>query len=540
MIPIRSKSPPSTSQQAVLTAPQSRIVPKPTPQQQIQDARGYQLNQLRRRFSPEEKELGDGGETSLLFKLHPSDPDFPFDLDYLDCDLRIPKGYPDQNEMPRLLVKNKNIPRGFAINIEQGWDKLVEERDKQKLNLLGLVNSLDRRLEGLLMEEKKETVKVVIFKDKRHEEEKGKGVDQEKKEKPMQQQQQQQRRPYIPEESFTKEEIAEAKARRAQEVRQLEARMGRLQNYQKSSDGVVYTVPLEPKRKGMLPRGLQQVKSVQLIVPLLYPLQPLRVLLNDVESSEEDAEGLEELFTKKAMTEQKQMSLMSHLNYLAQNMHLLVKQVQKNAVSAAAKTPAVEVVSEKTDVEAKEAEHSSTLETGRGGHVHVIPRPPEWGQMDGSDSSGSSDYDDEDEEEGGAVLGTEPAEETPLPTQTVEKGTAMSFPSFELHGIELLQVSILALSVKCERCKTLNDITGLKNNLEKSSSCKKCATAFTVRFRQELVHMNSTRAGFIDVSGCTVADMLPRFVFPLLSRNITNIIYPAPSSQPAINAPTQP
>ncbi|KAK4461597.1 hypothetical protein QBC42DRAFT_338943 [Cladorrhinum samala] len=509
MIPIRSKGEPSSkpSGQVVNAAPQSRVVPKPIPEQQKQDARGYQLGQIRRRYSPKESEVNNG-ETSLAFNLVPSDPDFAFDLDYLECDLRVPAKYPKQP--PRLLVKNSNIPRGFAINIERGWDRLVEE--KKGATLLSLTNALDKRLESLLSEEKTETVKFTIFKDARHvaaePEKPGTGnqpVKAATKPPPTQA-----KRPYIPEESYTKEQITEAKARRAQEVRQLEARMGRLQLFQKSSDGIIYTLPLEPRRRANLPSGLQQVKSVQLVIPLLYPLQPLRILLNDVEPEDAaGAEALEELFTQKA-SEQKHMSLMSHLNYLAQNMYLMAKQAQ-----AAPAEPQTPQLAESLDTEAKEAEHSSKLETGRG-HVHVIPRPPEWGNSDGSDDSDSSDYDDEDdEEEGGADLGSEPQEEpSPLPTQTAEKGTALSFPSIELHGIELLQVSILALSVKCDRCKTLNDVTGLKNNLEKSGSCKKCATAFTVRFRQELVHMNSTRAGFIDVAGCTVADMLPSTFVP--------------------------
>lgn len=508
MIPIRPKGEPSSkpSGQAVNAAPQSRVVPKPIPEQQIQDARGYQLGQIRRRYSPKETEVNNG-ETSLVFNLAPSDPDFAFDLDYLECDLRVPAKYPKQP--PRLLVKNSNIPRGFAINIERGWDRLVDE--KKGATLLSLTNALDKRLESLLSEEKTETVKFTIFKDTRHveaEQKRETGNEPAKaatKPPPVQA-----KRLHILEESYTKEQITEAKARRAQEVRQLEARMGRLQLFQKSSDGIIYTLPLEPRRRANLPSGLQQVKSVQLVIPLLYPLQSLRILLNDVEPEDAvGAEALEELFTKKA-SEQKHMSLMSHLNYLAQNMYLMAKQAQAPPAKAQASQLPGNV-----DTEAKEAEHSSKLETGRG-HVHVIPRPPEWGNSDASDDSDSSDYDDEDdEEEGGADLNSEPQEESSsLPTQTAEKGTALSFPSIELHGIELLQVSILALNVKCDRCKTLNDMTGLKNNLEKSGSCKKCATAFTVRFRQELVHMNSTRAGFIDVTGCTVADMLPSTFVP--------------------------
>ncbi|KAK4190989.1 hypothetical protein QBC35DRAFT_488744 [Podospora australis] len=513
MIPIRSKADaasPGPSRQAVAEVPQSRVVSKPVPEQQVQDARGYQLGQLRRRYSPKEVESGNTGETILLFNITPSDPDFAFDLDHLECELRVPAKYPKQP--PRLVVKNTNIPRGFAINIERGWDKLVEE--KRGATLLSLTNALDKRLESLLTEPKAETVKLTIFKDTRHIDSQPTSSastrppvkDVPKPPQPVRQ------RSYVPEESYTKEQIAEAKARRAQEVRQVEARMHRMQLYQKSSDGIIFTLPLEPKRRTDLPPGLRAVRSVQLIIPLLYPLQSLRVLLNDVES--EDAEAVEELFAQKA-AENKHMSLMSHLNYLAQNMHVLARKV-KEAKQAAAKAAVVEAT-QNLDVEAKEAEHSSTLETGKG-HVHVIPRPPEWG-LDGSseeDDSSDESYDDgEDDEEGGASLHKgQPEPSTSLPTQTSEKGTAMSFPSMELHGIELLQVSMLGLVVKCDRCKTLNEVTGLKNNLEKSSSCKKCATPFTVRFRQELVHMNSTRAGFIDVTGCTVADMLPSTFVP--------------------------
>jgi phage FluMu protein Com len=483
-------------------------VPKPVPEREARDARGYQLEQLRRRYSPKETTLSNGA-VSLLFNLTPSDPDFPFDLDHLECDVHVPAAYP--KKPPQLHVKNTDIPRGFAINIEKGWDRLVQE--KRGATLLALTNALDRNLESLLSEQKADTVKLTIFKDTRHLEAQPVG---ESAKEPVRPQVQPPvvHRPYVPEESYSKDQIAEAKARRAQEVRQLEARMSRLPGYQKSSDGIIYTLPLEPKRRANLPAGLQPVQSVQLIIPLLYPLQSLRILLNDVES--EDAEPVEELFSLKA-AEQKQMTLTSHVNYLAQNLHLLAKQAEKPStiIPAAPETPAG------PDQEAKEAEHSSTLDEGKG-HIHVIPRPPEWmhGAADGSDSSEEDSYDEDDEDDGGAAIEPNHADGPSLPTQTVERGTAMSFPSIELHGIELLQVSVLNLNVKCDRCKTLNEITGLKDNLEKPSSCKKCATAFTVRFRQELIHQNSTRAGFIDATGCTVADLLPRYplrLFPPFS-----------------------
>ncbi|KAH8887689.1 hypothetical protein GQ53DRAFT_784266 [Thozetella sp. PMI_491] len=485
--------------QAVTEVPAARVVVKPVPRSQAKDTRVYQLEQLRRRYSPKESTL-ENGDTLLLFKLTPSDPDFPFDLDYLECNLRIPTHYPKRPA--QLQVKNSNIPRGFSINIERGWDRLVQER--RGATLLSLTNALDKNLEAFLSEEKAETVKLTIFKDTRHmEAEEAAITETTAPSKPAVV-----RKPYVPEPSFTKDEIADAKARRAQETKQLEARMGRLATYHKSSDGIVYTLPLEPKRRAALPVGLQSVQSVQLIIPLLYPLQPLRVLLNDAESK--DAEGVEELFTKKA-TEQRQMALTSHINYLSTNLHVLAKEAQKLAKALDAEQPAEEATN--LEVAVTHAMHSVALNEDRG-HIHTIPRPPEWAFGHESGSS-DEDYTDEDDEEGGAAVGALEADKPVMPaTQIVEKGTAMSFPSIELHGIELLQVSVLALTVKCERCKTLNDITGLKDNVEKQGSCKKCASAFVIKFRQELVHQNSTRAGFIDASGCTVADLLPSTFVP--------------------------
>lgn len=502
MIPIRPRgggASPRRNRQAVAEASPSRVVPKPVPEREVKDARAYQIEQLRRRYSPKETDL-DNGEVSLQFNLTPSDPDFAFDLAHLECDLRVPAAYPKQ--APRLHVRNKDLPRGFAINVEKGWDGLVQE--KRGATLLALTYALDRKLESFLSEQKAETVKLTIFKDTRHADAEAEPKREEQSQKPAPKPPAA-HRPYIPEESYSREQIAEAKARRAQEVRQLEARMSRLPSYQKSTDGIIYTLPLEPRRRADLPLGLQSVQTVQLIIPLLYPRQSLRILLNDVDSDE--AEPLEELFTQKA-AERKEMSLMSHLNYLAQNMHTLAKQARRPSV----KNDTTVEEPRGADREAEEAEQASASDRERG-HVHVIPRPPEWVLDDGTDDSDSYGEDSNEEEEGDEHPATKPEHEDgpSAPTQTPEIGTAMSFPSIELHGIELLQVSVLSLSVKCDRCKTLNEVTGLKNNVEKPSSCKKCATPFTVRFRQELVHQNSTRAGFIDATACTVADLLPRY-----------------------------
>lgn len=506
--------------QAVTEASQSRIVPKPIPTSQRTDPRKYQLDQVKRRFSPTLGTL-QNGTTTVRFRLRPSDPDFPFELEYLDCELQVPVSYPDQ--APTLSVKNQDIPRGFGVNIERGWDKLVSEQ--QGATLLALITALDKHLEAFLSEQKVDTIKLVSFKDARHLDqqstplgESSASVSQAALPKPPTPPP---RRIYVPEPSFTGQQIAQAKARRAQEIRQLEARMGRMPLYQKSADGVVYTLPLEPKRRMELPQGLQTVQSVQLIIPLLYPLQALRVLLGDVESR--DAEPLEEAFATRA-AQHDQMTLMNHLNYLSQNMHSMAKQAE------AAKPAQPEQTSAEPTSKAPEAAGARAMtdrEDGKG-HIHIIPRPPEWShahhESGDSDSYDSDSWDSGDSsEEGGAA--TEESHPPPFISdvtagqQQPERGTAISFPTIELYGIELLQIAILNISTKCQRCKTLNDITGLRpnnnnNTDKKTTSCKKCGTPLAATFRQEFVHPNSTRAGFIDVTGCTVADMLPSTFVP--------------------------
>ncbi|OAA51760.1 CHY zinc finger domain protein [Metarhizium rileyi] len=506
----RTGDSPQIRKQAVGEASSSKIVPKPVPSSQAEDPRGYQIGQLRRRFSPKES-TADDGSTSLVFKLKPSDPDFPFELAYLECDVRVPANYPGGR--PELRVRNSNIPRGFGINVERGWDKLAMER--KGATILSIVNALDKNLERFLSEEKRETVKLVAFKDTRHLD----GVASAEKSEPDSASSElvSCTRPaasrYVPEESYSKEQIVEAKARRAQEVRQLEARMGRLSRFRRSADGIVFTLPIEPKRRDDLPPGLHSVNSLHLIVPLLYPLQDLKIQLNEVDGV--DAEPVEALFAVKA-AEQKAMSLMSHMNYLVQNIHVLAKQAQMMAQKAAAQKQ-------------KDVEKVTTMDRHVAGpvglaaeekpHVQVIPRPPEWDfaqEDDDSDefSSGASD------EEGGVMIRKADALPEPAPqvTEVQERGTMISFPSIELRGIEVLQVSILSISVKCERCKTVNDITGLKAGSEKMTSCKKCAMQLTGKFNPTLIHENSSRAGFIDLSGCKVADMLPSTFVPTCAR----------------------
>lgn len=509
---------PPTRIQAIAESPSSRVVPKPVPAAQKDDPRRYQLEQLRRRFQPQETVASDKS-TSLVFKLTPSDPDFPFELAYLDCDLRVPPDYPE--ERPTLSVRNRNIPRGFSINVERGWERLARERKKS--TLLALVNALDKNLEQFLSEQKVETVKLMNFegfKDTRHIDDRHSTP--EPAALPVQSSapQNPSPRPVLREPTFTKEQVAEAKERRAREVRAVEARMGRMSGFRRSADGVVFTLPIEPKRREELPPGVKSVRTINLIVPILYPLQDVRVHL--VEAEAEDAEPVEELFAQKAVELKDRFNLMALVNYLSCNLFKLIKEAQ-----AAARKAKAEAAKLKPQVPVEEA---SGLETGSGranapaiirqgdeSHIQYIERPPEWSLVRTESDEDSSGMDEDDE--GGAALEEDVAGETAILLEdTPERGTMMSFPNVELHGVEILQVSLLSLSVKCNRCKTINEFKNLKPGQDKADVCKKCNNPMAAKYRQTLVHEHSTRAGFIDLAGCKVADMLPSTFVPTCSK----------------------
>lgn len=508
MLPLHLKEEgaPTTRIQAVSEPSGARIVAKPVPKAQLEDPRGYQIGQVRKRYSPKETATADGS-TSLVFKITPSDPDFPFELAHLRCDLLVPKTYPAKR--PVLRVTNKDIPRGFSINVEKGWDKLAEER--KGATLLSLINALDKNLENFLSEQKVETVKLVTFKDTRHlqhESQKAQTaaavpdtvVKPAAAPKPPP-------KPYVPEKKHSREEVAVAKERRAQEVRQLEARMGRLPLYRRSADGVVFTLPLEPKKRADLPEGLRSVNNIHLIVPLLYPLQDIRVQLNEADAN--DAGPVEDLFVQRA-ADQKQMNLMGHVNYLAQNLHLLAKMAQLNAAKAETPQP------HETNPEVTEEQGSASEPDTEKSHIQYIPRPPEW--TVGNDSGSSGEEETSSSDDGGVELEEGEEQSHAAVLDAPERGTMISFPSIELHGLELLQVSLLSLTIKCDRCRTLNDLTGMKPGVEKAGSCKKCASGFSAQYNPQYVHEHSSRAGFIDLSGCKVADMLPSTFVPTCAR----------------------
>ncbi|OAG35399.1 hypothetical protein AYO21_10409 [Fonsecaea monophora] len=513
---------------------------KPQSQLQQRDPREFELGQVIKRFRPARRETNGG--TILSFALAPSDPDFPFELQGgLRCQLTVPCTYP-QNGKPAIRVTNAEMARGFQINVEKGFDSLVEASPNK--TLLAWLNELDKNLERFLTSEKAQTIKIIANADKNPRlPDPVPAVVRPASSPPIRAAP----RPPV----WTAEQRSSALSKREADVRQLEARMGRLPHYSKSSDGTKFNIPIQIARSERLPPSLQSLKEVTLIVPKLYNLEPCTVLLNGVSGPE--AETVQLAF-ERHVRKKLDMTLMAHMNYLTQNIHSMALESVESAAPVASSDvplPPEPPVDDEQGVfskrEASVEPRKLILDEDRP-HVKFIPRPPEWDRQD-SDSDSESSYnsdeysasEDEDgeseNEQGGAML--------PVFSTSTEKGIHISFPNLELHNIELLNLSSLSLSVKCLRCKAPLDIPNIKPNIDiagssmssiRTETCSKCTTPFTLSYTPNALHANGIRAGTIEVTGCTITDLLPSVFQPTCASCSTT--FPVPPGMVSVRGDT--
>ncbi|KAI4154326.1 MAG: hypothetical protein LQ340_001737 [Diploschistes diacapsis] len=430
--------------------------------------RSPRFRPVRRRFSPVETSTVDS--TILAFRLHPTDPDFPFELEYLDCILQVPTLYPD-TALPTLNVRNKEMERGFQVNVEQGFSSIVKASPRS--SLLSYLNALDRRLEPLLSGHKAETIKFVANARKSDDTHHSAMVNRD-----MQVEKAQESLPQRPVgTAYSPEQRVAATSRREVETRQLEARLGRQPMFAKSSDGVAYTLPVEPRRRLDLPVPIQSVKSLRLFVPMLYPLLPCRIALQGV--ARDAALPTERAFEKRAQ-ESPETTLTGHINFLATNMHTFAAEDVGFDDSQDANS---ELEFQNLDLQDEDvAEHPGPRQAPDAdqddrAHLHVVSRPPEWAFTAGKDSdSESDDFNDEE-------LSSEENEEAAKPAnEGPERGISIDFPNLEIFGIELLELTSLSLIAKCTRCKESTDVNNLRHETTspRQESCKKCASVLTL------------------------------------------------------------
>lgn len=548
--------------------PKNRVVSKPAP---TTNPREHQINQIKRRYNARETgststSASDAAtSTSLTFTLQPSDPDFPFDLPKgLQCVLHVPNGYLGDGgavlQKPSLEVKNAEMNRGYQINVERGFARLVD--GNPRAGLLDWMKGLDRDLERLLIEQKAEVVTFVP-----NNRNIGRVIPPKRADQPPEVRSSQKATevtpvkpnpgPLVPAKPvFTAFQLRQAAERRQAETSQLEARIGRLPLYQKTTAPreTIYTIPITPRKPAELPVSLQSVQRIKLQVPETYPLEPCRIELLDV--GRDAARKTEAGFGRKVQGDGKDMPLMGLTNWLAQSMHTLALEPDPPAPEARADetVKASTLTGQAPESDLEDWEHVSNPDHDKKSHIIVIPRPPEWSMdFDGDDDDSSTDgYDtgdedfsddgDEEGEEGDQVddtTGPTVSNSDPAADEGPERGVSLNFPGLELRNVELLELVSLSITVKCERCKDLSDITNLRasngdvtttGNIPlkpRTDSCKKCALPWSLAYRRDFLHANSVRAGYLDLNGCTPQDLLPSHFLPTCAQ-CSSAAVPAP------------
>ncbi|CAD6502673.1 BgTH12-05263 [Blumeria graminis f. sp. triticale] len=495
--------------------------PRPEPKSQQLRLRELELDQVREHFLLRETCLTN--QTLMRFELKPSDPDFPYEIEALDCEISVPTTYPQSR--PGLKVLNKEIPRGFVLNLEIGFQSIAQEMFHA--TVVEILGAFDKRLEALLSAPEQEALKFISNHDRRHLSIPSKSSNSSTISIPCNHVDQlivvssvkQSSNPHPCEEwqTFTTEQKLEAFGRRESERKKLEARMGRLPLYKKSTDGCSYTIPVEPRKRMELPKPLQNIKTLQLVVPSLYPLEPCKIQFDGIDAKE--ARNAETGFLQRSK-HQKDLSLMGHVEYIAQNLNILAKTLWQVDSATTLLSP-LETEKKVDDQE----------DNGRGCRKALqTDRPPEWALLDstaldpirGVELNRAYSYDSEDISSGEdeKILDIKQVNDSQV-TLNQERGTAIIFPFIEFNGIELLELLILEITIKCVRCKVTTEVKELKDCMTKKISCKKCKQCLAVRYRKNIMHKKNDRAGFLDLQACTVDHILPSHFLPTCAQCLT-------------------
>ncbi|MCJ1443242.1 MAG: hypothetical protein MMC23_003740 [Stictis urceolatum] len=527
-----AKMPETPGPSRVSKVDSSRVVAKPTPRT---DARSFQIQQMERRFTPSVQ--SSSVETSLALQLRPSDPDFPFEMPYLDCVLHVPASYPSSQGNPRLNVRNKEMDRGYQINVERGFERIVANAPSG--TLLGWMNTLDRKLEEFLTGERAETIKIIKYKTVL-----SSSIStpvpaslpfrlDDAKPTHTKQINDHQAEQIVVQKGPTSEEIKATSAQRTAEIRQLEARMSRLAGYSKCmpTDKTVYELPLAIRQWTELPASLQKLCQIRLTVPESYPLKPPLIALMDsnrlglkvVDVDGNDAKAVMRAWDRR-QKDSKGLgaTLMGRVNDLVANIHtwVLEKEPEDNSKPPPASVSMAGPVTESSPQSMPKEIRQLDAEDDKP-HIHIIRRPPEWNKDTAESDSTSSFSSSDTESDFGSERedDTNPAAGPSIATSTPAHGIAIDLPSLALHNIELLTLNTLSITAKCLRCKNPFELTNLSptNTTPKTSVCTKCSTPISAAFRQALMHPSSSRAGYIDLTGATPTDLLPSPFTPTCS-----------------------
>ncbi|KAF9559121.1 hypothetical protein EC968_006733 [Mortierella alpina] len=545
--------PPGTTRSPA-RGPVRKPVPKPLQNLKQDDAtsslRAFEISQLQSRFA---QTFVAKNDTVFQLQIVPSDPDFPYEIQSLHVQLTVPTAYPDTP--CSVAVLNKDIPKGFATNLERGF----AEAARRPKSLLAHLNWLDTNMESLLQRPPAPTIRFI-----------GHGSNQSTG-SPIP----------APQQTFTADQIEQAGLQRQKQLNQIQAR------FRSSFESVSATnirISLESPGRGPL--------WINLLVPKAFPLEPCNIRLKDDDRNPEiqswQARNVEQGFHKIVMANP-QLSLFQLLNQLNRDLKDLLNMPQQpttvptvspSSSSSSSSVPSARTESHPTSSSsppksqlAEQAasviqrtstpgllpkEHEDGYRNSKLIYVDAFPKIPgrNFDQNNDQGMATSEDDDDEESQDGsdedsfsGSEAGSkdssdddddddnhEEEEDHPATTNTggpsseasPKRGIEIRMPDLKLDHISLLHCRSLNLLVRCNRCKGLIEIPDLLPDdgrpmtvsgpdKRKWKTCENCQSVLGAHFRAEYIHIQSRTIGYVDLAGCTAFDLLPSAFVPTCS-----------------------
>ncbi|KAL1920992.1 uncharacterized protein VTP21DRAFT_11627 [Calcarisporiella thermophila] len=584
-------------QRLPIARPQARKIQEASKNAQDKDkqtkvSRQVELEQVELRFRSSYKTVKSDDQGAVIeLDLPPSDPEFPYELESIQLRISLPADYP--TTACSVEVLNEDIPKGFARNVERGFEEHVR-KDRQKgihFSLLQNLNWLDHNLESLLRQPPSSTIRFVKHSPipsptppttttpsssisppppTNH-------ADKSNHPQPLNTTSSAGTSPSVasPQTAYTPEELASARSRREQEVRQLQTRFRQTCKV----SGSTVSLQITPSDSKLLERDdLGAALLLQIHVPETYPLVPCTISIQNEKLPSWKKENISEAFLKRVQ-EQPTFSIFQHLNWLDRSLGSLMvlpPPVKTPAQPKAVPTPSpvnasVQTVTgnkankkideetrrilerqELTDESSRYHFYSSDNAPERETHEDEFASSSQSEHDSQSNNEVSDDFGSEDEEEEGNATDQRPSTDGAEPQQ--KKGTELRLTNIMMQNIALLQCTLLNLVVRCARCKSTNEVSGITPDKaspavgnvasrkapsaqasEKSgrwTTCSTCTSLIGVKYLSDFIHQNSISLGLLQLAGCTPFDLLPSTYVPTCS-NCNTTSNSAPFKNPS-------
>ncbi|KAJ3322687.1 hypothetical protein HDU76_013828 [Blyttiomyces sp. JEL0837] len=94
-------------------------------------------------------------------------------------------------------------------------------------------------------------------------------------------------------------------------------------------------------------------------------------------------------------------------------------------------------------------------------------------------------------------------------TLSAHRGTQVRVPDVVLKNVSLLRCLSPYLIIRCSRCKNTFDSPALLPDTEYHPNCPTCGTVVGIRYRAGMVHSSSKGVGYLDLNMGTAVDLLP-------------------------------